>query len=68
MCPAKGERREQPDALPSRPVSEQGSDPSVQAARARISALDGELVALVNERLALVRELHAYKRAHGAGG
>lgn len=46
-------------------MSEQGSDPSVQAARERISALDGELVALVNERLALVRELHAYKRAQG---
>jgi chorismate mutase len=46
-------------------VSEQGSDPSVQAARARISALDGELVALVNERLGIVRELHAYKRAQG---
>jgi chorismate mutase len=46
-------------------VSEQGNDPSVQAARARISALDAELVALVNERLELVRELHAYKRAQG---
>jgi chorismate mutase len=46
-------------------VSEQGSDPSVQAARARISALDAELIALVNERLELVRELHAYKRAQG---
>jgi chorismate mutase len=46
-------------------VSEQGSDPSVQAARERISALDRELVALINERLGLVRELHAYKRAQG---
>jgi chorismate mutase len=46
-------------------VSEQGNDPYVQAARARISALDAELVALVNERLELVRELHAYKRAQG---
>jgi chorismate mutase len=46
-------------------VSEQGSDPSVQAARARISVLDAELVALVNERLELVRELHAYKRSRG---
>jgi chorismate mutase len=46
-------------------VSEQGSDPSVQAARARISALDAELIALVNERLVLVRELHAYKRSQG---
>jgi chorismate mutase len=46
-------------------VTEQGSDPSVQAARARISALDGELVALINQRLGLVRELHAYKRAQG---
>jgi 3-deoxy-7-phosphoheptulonate synthase/chorismate mutase len=46
-------------------VSEQGSDPSVQAARARISALDAELIALVNERLEVVRELHAYKRAQG---
>ena len=46
-------------------MSEQGSDPSVQAARARISALDAELVALVNERLEVVRELHAYKRAQG---
>lgn len=46
-------------------MTEQGSDPSVQAARERISALDGELVALVNERLGIVRELHAYKRAQG---
>ncbi|MDX6563655.1 MAG: 3-deoxy-7-phosphoheptulonate synthase / chorismate mutase [Gaiellales bacterium] len=37
----------------------------MQAARERISALDAELVALVNERLGLVRELHAYKRAQG---
>ena len=46
-------------------MSEQGSDPSVQAARERISALDNELVALLNERLEVVRELHAYKRAQG---
>ena len=46
-------------------MSEQGTDPSVHAARERISALDAELVALVNERLAIVRELHAYKRAQG---
>lgn len=46
-------------------MSEQGTDPSVQAARERISALDAELVALVNERLGIVRELHAYKRAQG---
>ena len=46
-------------------MSEQGSDPSVQAARERISALDRELVALLNQRLELVRELHAYKRAQG---
>ena len=46
-------------------MSEQGSDPSVQAARERISALDRELVALLNERLEIVRELHAYKRAQG---
>jgi chorismate mutase len=46
-------------------VSDQGSDPRVQEARARISAVDGELVALLNERLELVRELHAYKRAQG---
>jgi chorismate mutase len=44
-------------------VSDQGSDPTVQAARERISAVDRELVALLNERLRLVRELHAYKRA-----
>jgi chorismate mutase/prephenate dehydratase len=53
------------DALPCRLVSEQGSDPSVQAAREQISAIDGELVALLNRRLELVRELHAYKRARG---
>jgi chorismate mutase len=46
-------------------VSEQGSDPFVQAARTRISALDAEVIALVNERLEIVRELHAYKRAQG---
>jgi chorismate mutase len=46
-------------------VSEQGSDPSVQAARERISALDSELVSLLNERLEVVRQLHAYKRAQG---
>ena len=46
-------------------MSEQGSDPSVQAAREQISAIDGELVALLNRRLGLVRELHAYKRAQG---
>jgi chorismate mutase len=46
-------------------VTDQGSDPTVQAARARISALDAQLVALLNERLAVVRELHAHKRAQG---
>ena len=46
-------------------MSDQGSDPAVQAARERISAVDRELVALLNERLGLVRELHAYKRAQG---
>jgi chorismate mutase len=46
-------------------VSDQGSDPSVQAARERISAVDRELLALLNERLGLVRDLHAYKRAQG---
>jgi len=46
-------------------VSDQGSDPAVQAARERISAVDRELVSLLNERLVLVRELHAYKRAQG---
>jgi chorismate mutase len=46
-------------------VSEQGDDPTVQAARERISALDRELVALLNERLEVVRELHAHKRARG---
>jgi chorismate mutase len=46
-------------------VNDQASDPKVQAARERISAVDGQLVALLNERLELVRELHAYKRAQG---
>jgi chorismate mutase len=46
-------------------VSDQGSDPSVQTARERISAVDAELVSLLNERLELVRDLHAYKRARG---
>jgi chorismate mutase/prephenate dehydratase len=46
-------------------VTDQGSDPSVQAARAQISAIDSELVALLNQRLELVRTLHAYKRAQG---
>jgi chorismate mutase len=46
-------------------VSDQGSDPAVQAARERISDVDRELVSLLNERLELVRELHAYKRAEG---
>ena len=40
-----------------------GTDPIVQAARARISELDVELVALLNERLAVVRDLHGHKRA-----
>ena len=46
-------------------MSDQGSDPAVQAARERIADVDRELVALINERLELVRELHAYKRAQG---
>ena len=46
-------------------MSDQGSDPRVQAARERISAVDAELVSLLNERLGLVRDLHAYKRARG---
>jgi chorismate mutase len=46
-------------------VTDQGSDPAVQTARERISAVDRELVSLLNERLALVRDLHAYKRAQG---
>ena len=46
-------------------MNDQASDPKVQAARERISAVDGQLVALLNERLELVRELHAYKRAQG---
>ncbi len=46
-------------------MSEQGSDPTVQAARERISALDAQLAALLNERLEVVRELHAHKRASG---
>jgi chorismate mutase len=44
-------------------VSDQSTDPVVQAARERISALDGELVALLNERLEIVRGLHGHKRA-----
>ena len=46
-------------------MSDQGSDPAVQTARERISAVDRELVSLLNERLELVRDLHAYKRARG---
>jgi len=46
-------------------VSDQSSDPAIQAARQRISAVDRELLELLNERLALVRDLHAYKRAQG---
>ena len=46
-------------------MSDQGSDPAVQAARERIADVDDELVALINERLELVRELHEYKRAQG---
>ncbi len=37
----------------------------MQAARERISVIDGELVSLLNQRLEVVRELHAYKRAQG---
>jgi chorismate mutase/prephenate dehydratase len=40
-------------------------DPVVAAARERISALDGEILAAVNRRVALVAELHAHKRAQG---
>ncbi len=46
-------------------MSDQSSDPAVQAARERIADVDRELVSLLNERLELVRELHAYKRAQG---
>jgi chorismate mutase len=46
-------------------VTDQGSDPSVQAAREEISAIDSALVALLNQRLERVRTLHAYKRAQG---
>jgi chorismate mutase / prephenate dehydratase len=46
-------------------VSEQGSDPVVATARASISAIDAELVALLNRRLEVVCELHAYKRERG---
>jgi chorismate mutase len=44
-------------------VSQQGDDPVVQTARESISAIDRKLVALLNRRLELVRDLHAYKRA-----
>jgi chorismate mutase len=46
-------------------VAPQGNDPFVQTAREHISAIDGELLALLNQRLELVRDLHAYKRAQG---
>lgn len=46
-------------------MSDQGSDPAVQAARERITALDAHLVALLNERIEVVRVLHAYKREQG---
>jgi chorismate mutase/prephenate dehydratase len=46
-------------------VTEQGSDPIVQAAREQISTLDAQLVALLNERLDVVRRLHAHTRAQG---
>ena len=44
---------------------DQGSDPTVLGYRDRIDDLDGRIVAALNERIALVRELHAYKAAHG---
>ena len=40
-------------------------DPVVGRLRARISAIDEELVAVVNRRLDAVCELHAHKRERG---
>jgi chorismate mutase len=41
------------------------SDPVLAELRERIAAADAELVALLNRRLALVRELWDHKRATG---
>ena len=40
-------------------------DPAVARLRAQISAIDEELVAVVNRRLEAVRALHAHKRERG---
>jgi chorismate mutase len=43
----------------------QGSDPTVIGFRERIDAVDARIVAALNERIQLVRELHAYKAERG---
>lgn len=44
---------------------DQGDDPAVSDFRAKITAADEQLVALVNSRIELVAGLHAHKRGHG---
>ena len=44
---------------------EQGDDPKVTDFRAKITATDEQLVALVNRPIELVARLHAHKREHG---
>jgi chorismate mutase len=40
-------------------------DPGLQARRARLAALDLEILEALNARLALVKDLKAYKEAQG---
>jgi 3-deoxy-7-phosphoheptulonate synthase/chorismate mutase len=41
------------------------SDRDLERLRTEVAAADAEILALVNRRLGLVREIRAYKRAHG---
>ena len=46
-------------------MSSQGDDPVVNRFREEISATDRELLATINRRIGLVRDLHAYKAEQG---
>ena len=43
----------------------QGDDPIVKEIRERITAVDEELIAVINRRIQLVAEMHAHKQKNG---